>query len=145
MDEDSIFSHFDLLHELIQVIYQGSHRFVLLSQVDDSGWTIHLGLSGHGRWWSGKWTTETVMKIAVSVHTPFLSNSVAYKPFYRDLNPLQNCSRISLSVWQIQSHLVIYVLETGAPTRAQILTCIAPNILLSILLSYHVVDIRTIR
>lgn len=62
-----VFSNFGALNELVQVVYQGSSRFVLLSQVDDASWKLHVGLSGPGgRWWSGKWTSESVLSIAVS-------------------------------------------------------------------------------
>ncbi len=44
------------LDELIQVIYQGFDKFVVLSSVDDSEWNIYVGLSGNGRWWRGRWT-----------------------------------------------------------------------------------------
>ncbi|EJD03435.1 uncharacterized protein FOMMEDRAFT_156843 [Fomitiporia mediterranea MF3/22] len=53
------FDAFGPLDDLIQVIYQGSFRFVLLSRVDfDSllpSWKIHIGLADKGRWWQGKW------------------------------------------------------------------------------------------
>ncbi|KAH9941029.1 hypothetical protein B0H21DRAFT_753682 [Amylocystis lapponica] len=57
-----VFSHFSPLDELIQVIYQGTSRFVVLSAVDDVSWTVHVGLSGGGRWWSGRWAERDVHK-----------------------------------------------------------------------------------
>jgi len=41
------------LHGLIQVIYQGDSRFVLVSREDLIGWTLDLGLIGSARrqWW----------------------------------------------------------------------------------------------
>ena len=52
-----LLAHFFGLDELIQVIYQGFDKFVVLSSVDDSEWNIYVGLSGrNGRWWRGRWT-----------------------------------------------------------------------------------------
>jgi len=57
--------YFSALDELIQIIYQGSAKFVLMSRVDYNSWTVHLGLSGpEGRWWRGRWTDEKVKVIA---------------------------------------------------------------------------------
>ena len=41
------------LHGLIQVIYQGDSRFVLVSREDLISWTLDIGLIGPGRrqWW----------------------------------------------------------------------------------------------
>ncbi|KAJ3490936.1 hypothetical protein NLI96_g1066 [Meripilus lineatus] len=59
--ETDILTHFAALDELIQLIYQGSHKFVVLSSVDDVSWTIHLGLNGDdGRWWRGRWTERDI-------------------------------------------------------------------------------------
>jgi hypothetical protein len=58
--------YFSALDELIQIIYQGSAKFVLMSRVDYNSWTVHLGLSGpEGRWWRGRWTDESVKSITV--------------------------------------------------------------------------------
>ncbi|KAL6308061.1 hypothetical protein BKA93DRAFT_765154 [Sparassis latifolia] len=58
-----VLSHFLPLDELIQVIYQGPSRFVVLSSVNEVGWTVYVGLSGpEGRWWSGRWTEKDVHK-----------------------------------------------------------------------------------
>ncbi len=60
-------SDFSALDELIQLIYQGSYKFVLISSVDSVSWTIHLGLTGsEGRWWKGKWTEKDIDKFIVS-------------------------------------------------------------------------------
>ncbi|PIL34127.1 hypothetical protein GSI_03838 [Ganoderma sinense ZZ0214-1] len=60
-DDSDILSHFTPLDELIQVVYQGSARFVILSSVDDAAWTLHVGLTGNeGRWWRGRWTDKDV-------------------------------------------------------------------------------------
>ena len=46
-----VLSHFGELDELIQVIYQGFDRFVVLSAVAGSCWTLCVGLKGpEGRW-----------------------------------------------------------------------------------------------
>lgn len=64
-DSDTI-SHFTPLDELIQVIYQGSSRFVIISSVDDASWTVHVGLTGDdGRWWQGRWTEKDVREVIV--------------------------------------------------------------------------------
>jgi len=56
--------YFSALDELIQIVYQGSAKFVLMSRIDYASWTVHLGLSGsEGRWWRGKWTDEDVKAI----------------------------------------------------------------------------------
>ena len=69
MSSDSdVISHFSPLDELIQVVYQGSARFVILSSVDDASWTVHVGLTGEeGRWWRGRWTDKDVKKQFVSL------------------------------------------------------------------------------
>lgn len=65
--ETDILTHFAALDELIQLIYQGSHKFVVLSSVDDVSWTIHLGLNGDdGRWWRGRWTERDIRGFVVS-------------------------------------------------------------------------------
>ncbi|OCH92498.1 hypothetical protein OBBRIDRAFT_726699 [Obba rivulosa] len=67
--EPDILSHFGMLDELIQVIYQGASRFVIISEVDDVQWTVHIGLSGdNARWWRGKWSADDIRKVAGS-HT----------------------------------------------------------------------------
>jgi hypothetical protein len=64
--ESDILTHFGCLDELVQVIYQGFSRFVLLSKVDDQSWTIHMGLQGpEGRWWKGQWTAKDILLVAV--------------------------------------------------------------------------------
>lgn len=68
MSTFDMLSDFPALDELIQVIYQGAHKFIVLSQVTDSAWTIHLSLAGsEGRWWTGKWTAADVLDFAVRV------------------------------------------------------------------------------
>ena len=58
-DDETFGSQFGALDELIQLIYQGPSKFVVLSSVSDAGWSIHLGLTGSGgRWWEGKWTEK---------------------------------------------------------------------------------------
>ena len=61
-----VLSHFGGLDELIQVIYDGVERFVLLSKVDYTSWTIYLGLQGpEGRWWKGHWHEKDILQLAV--------------------------------------------------------------------------------
>lgn len=67
-DSDSEFdmvSHFGAVDELIQLIYQGSDKFVLISAVNNVHWTLHLGLAGVGRWWKGQWTEKDIFKFLV--------------------------------------------------------------------------------
>lgn len=72
----SLLENFSALDELIQVLYEGASRFVLISHLTgvDSGtdvkWNIYLGLNEVGkgaRWWMGWWTEEDVAKVAVSL------------------------------------------------------------------------------
>lgn len=63
--EFDMVSHFGAVDELIQLIYQGANKFVLISAVDSVGWTLHLGLTGAGRWWKGKWTEKDIFKFLV--------------------------------------------------------------------------------
>jgi hypothetical protein len=61
-----VLSHFGVLDELIQVIYEGIERFVLLSKVNDGSWTIYLGLQGpEGRWWRGSWFEKDILHLTV--------------------------------------------------------------------------------
>jgi hypothetical protein len=69
----TVLSHFGGLDELIQVIYQGADRFVALSQVTESAWSIYLGLKGpEGRWWRGSWSAQHILKITVRVEAVLL-------------------------------------------------------------------------
>lgn len=65
---------FGPLDELIQVIYQGMHRFVLLSKVEfdssEPSWDVHLGLADEGRWWKGRWVETDVYELVVSRTCP---------------------------------------------------------------------------
>lgn len=67
-DSDAdVLSHFSVLDELIQLIYQGAEKFVVLSAADDDSWTVHVGLSSSddGRWWKGSWQEKDVRKFVV--------------------------------------------------------------------------------
>lgn len=68
-----VFSHFGRLDELIRMVYQGFDRFVVLSHVNESAWTIHLALKGPaGRWWRGSWSAQDVLHIVVRLRlSPF--------------------------------------------------------------------------
>lgn len=61
-------AHFGAVDELIQLIYQGSNKFVLLSAVCSVHWSVHLGLTGSGRWWNGQWSERDIFKFLVG-HT----------------------------------------------------------------------------
>ncbi|KAL7281227.1 hypothetical protein ACG7TL_004535 [Trametes sanguinea] len=82
MSSDSdVISHFTALDELIQVIYQGSARFVIISSVDDASWTVHAGLTGdEGRWWQGKWTEKDVREVIVRLPSHSLRAFERSKP-----------------------------------------------------------------
>jgi len=59
-----VLSHFGVLDELIQIIYQGIERFVLLSKIDDKSWTVYVGLQGpEGRWWRGCWLEKDILHL----------------------------------------------------------------------------------
>lgn len=61
-----ILSHFEVLDELIQVIYQGFERFIVLSAVNESSWTVYVGLKGpEGRWWRGSWSSRDITQFIV--------------------------------------------------------------------------------
>ncbi|KAG1864396.1 hypothetical protein F4604DRAFT_1783232 [Suillus subluteus] len=75
-----VLSHFGVLDELIQVIYQGFDRFVVLSQVTESAWSIHLGLKGpEGRWWRGSWSTKHILNITNGVQSGQVLENFAEK------------------------------------------------------------------
>lgn len=69
----SVFDSFTPLEDLIQAIYQGFHRFVLLSKVDfdsiEPSWKVYLGLADGGRWWKGKWLEKDLHDFIVSTST----------------------------------------------------------------------------
>ena len=70
-----------LIAILIQVIYQGSARFVIISSVDDASWTVHVGLTGdEGRWWRGRWVEKDVKKQFVSIRG-MLAPGMALRPY----------------------------------------------------------------
>lgn len=71
----NVLSHFGELDELIQVIYQGFDRFVVLSEVSESSWTVYVALKGpEGRWWRGSWSardvSQFIVRLAVDWHVP---------------------------------------------------------------------------
>lgn len=69
MTTEDVLSHFGTLDELIQIIYEGIERFVLLSSIDDISqeWIVHLGLQGpEGRWWRGSWSDKDILRLTVS-------------------------------------------------------------------------------
>ncbi|KAG1745436.1 uncharacterized protein EDB91DRAFT_1049844 [Suillus paluster] len=75
-----VLSHFGGLDELIQVIYQGLDRFVALSQVTESAWSIYLGLKGpEGRWWRGSWSAKHILNITGVQSGPQILENFAEK------------------------------------------------------------------
>ncbi|KAJ7232776.1 hypothetical protein B0H12DRAFT_1144856 [Mycena haematopus] len=74
-----VMSCFYALDELVQVIYQGMDKFVVLSDVADK-WNIHLGLTGpEGRWWRGSWGAADVRAIVGKSASQTLLESFAGK------------------------------------------------------------------
>ena len=64
----TVLSHFSGLHGLIQIIYRGTDRFVALSQVTESGWSVSLALKGpEGRWWRSLLSAQHISKMTVRV------------------------------------------------------------------------------
>ena len=64
--EFDMISHFGAVDELIQLIYQGTNKFVLISAVNNVYWTLHLGLTGNeGRWWKGRWSEKDIFRFLV--------------------------------------------------------------------------------
>ncbi|KZT18712.1 hypothetical protein NEOLEDRAFT_1143001 [Neolentinus lepideus HHB14362 ss-1] len=67
--ENNLLSHLAILDDLIQVIYQGHLKFVVLSASDDDAWTIHVGLTSRtkeGRWWMGQWRQDVEKIVGVT-------------------------------------------------------------------------------
>ncbi|KAG2037043.1 hypothetical protein BDR03DRAFT_864781 [Suillus americanus] len=76
----NVLSYFGVLDELIQVVYQGFDRFVVLSQVTESAWSIYLGLKGpEGRWWRGSWSTKHIINITNGVQSDQVLENFAEK------------------------------------------------------------------
>ncbi|KAJ7124992.1 hypothetical protein C8R44DRAFT_840229 [Mycena epipterygia] len=80
MAASNVMANFGVLDELVQVIYQGMDKFVLLSDVADDKWNIHLGLAGpEGRWWRGSWRAADVLAIVGKASSDTLLESFAEK------------------------------------------------------------------
>ncbi|KAI6157397.1 hypothetical protein BKA82DRAFT_4056387 [Pisolithus tinctorius] len=80
MMQVDVLSHFGRLDELIQIVYQGFDRFVVISQVIESAWTIHLGLKGPGgRWWRGATSAQDILGIVGTSATPQALDTYAEK------------------------------------------------------------------
>ncbi|KAJ7078832.1 hypothetical protein B0H15DRAFT_859436 [Mycena belliarum] len=76
----NVMINFGPLDELVQVIYQGMDKFVLLSDVTGDKWNVHLGLTGpEGRWWRGKWRAADVLAIVGKSASDTLLESFAEK------------------------------------------------------------------
>ncbi|KAI5890403.1 uncharacterized protein SCHCODRAFT_02508078 [Schizophyllum commune H4-8] len=59
-----LFSNFSCLDEIIQVIHQGSDKFVVTSSVTQDAWELHVSLEcRQGRCWKGQWQVSDVRKI----------------------------------------------------------------------------------
>lgn len=71
-------SDFFALDELIQVIYQGAQKFIVLSTVSSTAWTVHVTLDKTARWWSGKWSTNDIEE--------FMVLYLSIRRFYHGLN-----------------------------------------------------------
>ncbi|KAJ7497042.1 hypothetical protein FB451DRAFT_1209834 [Mycena latifolia] len=76
----NVIANFAPLDELVQVIYQGLDKFVVLSDVTGDKWNIHLGLTGpEGRWWRGSWREADVLAIVGKSASDTLLESFALK------------------------------------------------------------------
>ncbi|KAJ7039176.1 hypothetical protein C8F04DRAFT_1087403 [Mycena alexandri] len=76
----NVMANFAPLDELVQVIYQGMEKFVVLSDVSDDKWNVHLGLTGpEGRWWRGSWRASDVLGIVGKTASDTLLASFAEK------------------------------------------------------------------
>jgi hypothetical protein len=96
--------YFSALDELIQIVYQGSAKFVLMSRVDYASWTVHLGLSGsEGRWWRGKWTDADVKAVTVSLRHPLPVRKPVDLPIPRAPSRRRICSRRLASALRTRS------------------------------------------
>ncbi|KAJ7502858.1 hypothetical protein B0H11DRAFT_1711981 [Mycena galericulata] len=76
----NVMANFGALDEMVQVIYQGMDKFVVLSDVTDDKWNIHLGCTGpEGRWWRGSWRAADVLAIVGKSSSDTLLESFAEK------------------------------------------------------------------
>jgi len=63
----TIIDLFGPLDEMIQLIYQGIHQFVVMSNTTHDEWAVHVGMVGvAGRWWRGVWKEKDVVSVVVS-------------------------------------------------------------------------------
>ncbi|EPQ57671.1 hypothetical protein GLOTRDRAFT_115492 [Gloeophyllum trabeum ATCC 11539] len=116
MSEDTLLSHFTVLDDLIQVIYQGHLKFVVLSEADeDSGWCVHVGLTSRnkeGRWWRGRWTEGDVEKIIGSKKAMKVAEGLA-----QELKDAITSGFLSISNWSSSPGAEIDL--TLSPTNKQ--------------------------
>ena len=122
-----VLSHFGGLDELIQIIYEGVERFVLLSKVDYESWTIYLGLQGpEGRWWRGCWLEKDILQLTVRGYVMHSCYSGTDKPirdrrhrirFWRDL-----LISLPISLSKVKPSLAI-----GVRKRVPKLTLVQPH------------------
>ena len=80
MTVSDLFDALTALDDLIQVIYQGAHRFVLMSRLHlpysfassssstepNPHWDIHLGHADKSRWWRARWREEDIKRVVGS-------------------------------------------------------------------------------
>lgn len=78
--ESELFDALTDLDELIQVIYQGAHRFVVMSRLHlpysfaspstsaeaNPHWDIYLGHADKFRWWRARWREEDLKRVVGS-------------------------------------------------------------------------------
>jgi len=117
-----ILSNFNCLDELTQVIYQGIYKFVVLSNVSNEEWSIHVGLAGReGRWWRGCWKEDDIHHFFVRFNTCYRLNSDSVQFL---LNRGQNCQINSLKRlrrnWKESSFKANYVSAIGMWTKVRI-------------------------
>jgi len=118
MGSDSdVLTHFLSLDELIQVIYQGSSRFVVISGADDISWTVHVGLGGpEGRWWRGQLVEKDIQK-AVGVK----SSSRAVEIYVDRLGDAFTQGEMHIGNWSTQKGAQInFVLGTNTDSPVNV-------------------------
>lgn len=69
-------TQFQGLDDLVQTIYSGSQRFVLLSHVSEDEWVLNLGHHGkEGRWWRGSWKEADILTLSVRINSCSVSTA----------------------------------------------------------------------
>ena len=118
MTDFEMISEFGALDELIQVIYQGASKFIVLSSVADDAWSVYLTLTNsEGRWWSGSWTEKDVLDFVVSGtnYQRLFSVNKPNRAIRHPRSSSNNSPRTLLRLWPKGS----FMSETGIPIITQ--------------------------